>query len=98
MVHRERALENLTVGSGGLVFSQSLLLALVESGVPRDDAYRAVQRCARTAAEEGRDLREVVEPTQGIGLDDAALDRAFDPARLLAQRGRFLDALTWRQP
>ena len=95
VVHPERALANLTVGSRGLVFSQSLLLALVESGVARDDAYRVVQRCARAAADEGRDLREVVE-AQGVGLDAAALDRAFDPERLLAQRGRFLDALTWR--
>ncbi len=35
VLHRERALENLTTGTYGLVFSQSLLLALVESGRPR---------------------------------------------------------------
>ncbi|HEV2426601.1 MAG TPA: hypothetical protein VGS61_00095, partial [Acidimicrobiales bacterium] len=66
-----------------------------ESGMSRDDAYRVVQRCARIAVDERRALREVVE-AEGVGLDAAALDRAFDPERLLAHRGRFLDALTWR--
>ena len=44
-VYPERMLENLDA-SYGLVFSQPVLLALVESGMTRDDAYRAVQRNA----------------------------------------------------
>jgi adenylosuccinate lyase len=34
---------------GGVVFSQRVLLALVESGISREDAYRIVQRNAHTA-------------------------------------------------
>ena len=45
----------------GLVFSQPVLLALVESGMTRDDAYRVVQRDARRAWEEDRDFRAVLE-------------------------------------
>jgi adenylosuccinate lyase len=54
VLHPERALENLTTGTLGLVFSQSVLLALVESGMSRDNAYRIVQRGARQAVEESR--------------------------------------------
>jgi adenylosuccinate lyase len=45
--------------SHGLFFSQRLLLALVESGLSRDDAYRLVQRLAMRAWDEELDLREL---------------------------------------
>ena len=45
VVHADRMRENLDA-SHGLYFSQRLLLALVESGLGRDDAYRLVQRLA----------------------------------------------------
>jgi adenylosuccinate lyase len=92
----ERALENLIEGSLGLVFSQSVLLALVESGMSRDDAYRIVQSSARQAFEERRNFKDVIEENELVTLGNEALARAFDAQRLLAHRGRFLDALTWR--
>ena len=96
VLHPKRALENLTTGSLGLVFSQSVLLALVDSGLSRDDAYRVVQSAARRAIEERRNFREVVESDDEVTLSADALARAFDTDRLLAHRGRFLDALVWR--
>ena len=96
VLHPERALENLTTGSLGLVFSQSVLLALVETGMARDDAYRVVQFAARRAVEERRNFRDVIEEDDAVPLGHEALARAFDTDRLLAHRGRFLDALTWR--
>ena len=48
VVNVERMLENLTTGSLGLLHSQSVLLALVASGMDRDSAYRIVQRDARS--------------------------------------------------
>jgi len=96
VLHPDRALENLTVGSLGLVFSQSVLLALVESGLSRDDAYRIVQSAARRAVEERRSFREVIEEDEDVTLGNAALARAFDTDRLLVHRGRFVEALTWR--
>jgi adenylosuccinate lyase len=96
VVNRERALENLTTGSLGLVFSQSLLLALVAAGRARDDAYRTVQAWSRRAHDGRRPLREVVEEDAGSGLSPKELDEIFDPARLLAHQGRFIDALEWR--
>ena len=96
VLHRDRALANLLVGSRGLVFSQSVLLSLVDAGRSRDDAYRLVQAAARRAVEQDRLFREVIEADDDIDLDAATLDEVFDPARLLAHRGRFLEALTWR--
>src|SRR5487761_2131627 len=92
----ERALYNLTEASLGLVFSQSVLLALVESGVSRDDAYRIVQSAARDAIEQRRNFRDVVEQDDEVTLSNEELERCFDADRLLAHRGRFLEALTWR--
>jgi adenylosuccinate lyase len=59
VVRAERMRRNVD-SSGGLYFSQRLLLALVESGLSRDDAYRAVQRHAMRAWDEGLDFRELV--------------------------------------
>jgi adenylosuccinate lyase len=95
VLYPERALENLTTTSLGLVFSQSVLLALVDSGMSRDDAYRIVQACARTAIEERRNFRDVVNDDPAVTLSNDALERCFDAQRLLAHRGRFLEALTW---
>jgi adenylosuccinate lyase len=96
VLHPERALENLTTASRGLVFSQSVLLALVDSGMSRDDAYRIVQSAARRAIDERRNFRDVVEADDEVTLSNDVLAKAFDTDRLLAHRGRFLDALEWR--
>ena len=96
VLHPERALENLNVHSLGLVYSQSVLLALVESGLSRDDAYRIVQAAARRAVETRTPFREVVNADEGVTLSAEQLDRAFDVQRMLTHCGRFLDALTWR--
>lgn len=96
VLHPERALSNLTEGSLGLVFSQSVLLALIESGMARDQAYRLVQSAARRSIEERRNFRGVIESDEEITLSNEALARAFDLDRLLVHRRRYLDSLTWR--
>ena len=58
VVHADRMRENLDA-SHGLYFSQRLLLALVESGLGRDDAYRLVQRLAMESWDGGHDFREL---------------------------------------
>jgi adenylosuccinate lyase len=74
VVRPERMRENLDSGHG-LYFSQRLLLALVESGLARDEAYRLVQRDAMRAWEEGRDFRELARRDPDIDVD---LDAVFD--------------------
>jgi adenylosuccinate lyase len=96
VVHAERALANLTESSLGLVFSQSVLLALIESGMNRDEAYRIVQKASRAAIEQRRNFRDVIESDDEVALGDAAIARAFDLDRLLSNRRRILESLTWR--
>jgi adenylosuccinate lyase len=64
-VRPERMLRNLE-SSRGLFFSQRLLLALVESGLARGDAYRLVQRHALRAHEKEEDFRELVRADEEI--------------------------------
>jgi adenylosuccinate lyase len=59
VVFPERMRRNLE-SSHFLFFSQRVLLALVESGLTRDEAYRLVQRHAMRAWEEEQDFRELV--------------------------------------
>jgi adenylosuccinate lyase len=89
-------MENLNQGTLGLVFSQSVLLALVESGLSRDDAYRIVQGAAMTSMEQRRNFRDVIQADEAVALDEATLARAFDVERMVAHRQRFIEALTWR--
>jgi adenylosuccinate lyase len=76
VVHEERMRRNLDA-SHGLVFSHRLLLALVESGLQRDEAYRLVQGHAMTAWEEERDFRGFVAADPRIA-DRVDLDAVFD--------------------
>jgi adenylosuccinate lyase len=76
VVRTERMRENLD-SSHRLYFSQRLLLALVESGLARDDAYRLVQRHAMRAWDEGLDFPELVRADAEIaGRVD--VDAVFD--------------------
>ncbi len=93
VIHPERALDNLTNGSFGLVFSQSVLLALVAAGLTRDQAYRIVQRDARAAWTERRPFRQVLEEDAEVSLNEIQLDDAFDLSRALRHVGRFSVAL-----
>jgi adenylosuccinate lyase len=74
VVHTGRMRANLEITCGAL-FSQRVLLALVESGMGRDDAYRIVQRLAQQAWDTQTPLRELLEAEQGVALD---LDAIFD--------------------
>jgi adenylosuccinate lyase len=76
VVYPERMRRNLD-GSHGLFFSHRLLLALVESGLARDVAYRSVQAHAMRAWEEETDFVELVrsDPELAARLD---LDAVFD--------------------
>src|SRR5207248_310400 len=59
-VHADRMLVNLAA-SHGLVFSQPVLLALLEHGLARDDAYRIVQENAMRAWQDGISVRDLLE-------------------------------------
>ena len=90
-VDKERMLENLA-SSFGVVFSQPVLLALVISGMSRDDAYRIVQEDATIAWRDRVQLREVLESDSRVKLSEKQLNDAFDLRRSLVHTSKTLDA------
>jgi len=80
VVNRERMEANLSLG-GGLVFSQRALLALVDKGMGRDEAYRIVQAAALTAWDEGESFRDLFSHDERVSklLGAAEIDDIFDP-------------------
>jgi adenylosuccinate lyase len=82
-VYKDRMLENLNLG-GGIVYSGRVLLALVEAGMSRDDAYAIVQGAAMQAWEGEGGFRELLEEKEEVrerlGTD---LKDLFDPAYAL---------------
>ncbi len=71
-VDAEQMLANLELTHGAL-FSQRILLALVEAGSSRDDAYRVVQELAQRAWDEATPLRELLaadERASGLELEE----------------------------
>jgi adenylosuccinate lyase len=77
--------------TNGLVYSGQLLQDLVEKGMPRDDAYKAVQENAMAAWENDSNFRERVAGDARITkyLDAKGLAYAFDLQRQL----RYVDAI-----
>jgi adenylosuccinate lyase len=81
--------------SGGLVFSQSVLLALIAAGIQREEAYAVVQENAATAHDQGRPLGELLksDPAVTERLDPGEIEACLDPARYLAGVGVIFERL-----
>jgi len=77
LIVREERMRRNVEASHYLFFSQRVLLALVEAGLARDDAYRLVQRNAMRAWDEELDFRELVRADDEIA-SRIDLDRVFD--------------------
>ena len=93
-VFPERMRANLNFG-GGLVYSQGVLLALVERGLSRDDAYRIVQAAAAGAWDEGKDFRAELQGQPDVArlLTAEDLEALFDPGRYLRNLDVVFDRL-----
>ncbi len=87
VVDDKRMLANLD-STRGLVFSQAVLLALIEEqGMSRDEAYRIVQRNAIRAWDEGLALRDVLGQDPDVTLNATLLDRCFSAEHFLRNSG-----------
>jgi adenylosuccinate lyase len=93
VVYPHRMRENLDVG-GGLAYSQNVLLALVDSGMSRNEAYAIVQRAAASAWDEGASFREMIASDLEVRerIRDS-LDELFDPRRALRHLDVVFDRL-----
>ena len=77
----------------GVVYSQSALLALVENGMSRDDAYRIVQQLSRKALDTKTHLRDVLVESLDVNLTHEQLRFIFDESRVLEHASKTMDAL-----
>ena len=77
-VYPERMKQNLEL-TNGMLFSQRVLLALVEKGLSRDHAYEIVQRISIRVWEEGQDFRSLIATDEEVRakLSSEALDELF---------------------
>jgi adenylosuccinate lyase len=91
VVYPERMRQNMEL-SRGLYFSQHVLLALIDSGMSRDEAYRIVQGAAMRAWDEERPYLEVLKEELRV-TDAIDLDAIFDDRRFLAHVGVVFERL-----
>ncbi|HEU5431587.1 MAG TPA: adenylosuccinate lyase [Thermomicrobiales bacterium] len=86
VVYPERMRRNLE-STGGAIYSQPVLLALVDAGMDRQEAYKLVQRHALAAWDEGRSLKESLLADDGVRwlLGSERIEALFDPTPQLAQ-------------
>jgi adenylosuccinate lyase len=84
VVYPERMLANLNA-SGGVVFSQRVMLALVDAGMDRQSAYKLVQGYAHASWDGDLPFREAIDadPTVRSMLSSDQIDALFDPAEQL---------------
>ena len=78
-VYPQRMWENIE-SSRGLIFSQRVLLELVDKGMAREDAYAIVQRNAAVGWDQGEDFRQLIKSDQETAtyLSESELDELFD--------------------
>jgi len=86
--------------SYGLIHSQRVLLALVEGGMLRDDAYRVVQRSAMKAWEQKTPFADLLKADEEVGahLTAEQIDGLLDPGYQLRNMGVIFErvaALDW---
>ena len=80
-VDSDRMKANLD-STNGLVFSQAVMLALIEEGMSRDEAYRLVQRNGMAAWNGEGHLKDLLAADSEVKLKDPALSRCFDLGRI----------------
>jgi adenylosuccinate lyase len=97
-VYPERMIANLEA-TRGLIYSSRVLLALVDAGLTREDAYAVVQRNAMRvwddlqSARSGPSYRELLAADDGCPLEAGVLDAIFDPRAFLTRAGVVFERL-----
>lgn len=95
VVDADRMRANLD-SSGGLIYTSTVLLELVETGLSREDAYAFVQQAAMATWERGTPFRAALTEqaaTAGQQLDEARLDEVCRPEHYLARLAPVFDRL-----
>jgi adenylosuccinate lyase len=98
-VYPDRMRANLEF-TGGLIYSQRVLLALIDSGMDRQDAYKVVQRSALRASESRTTFEEVLLADAVIAerITKETLRSLFDPLDQLRYVDQIFERLGLLQP
>ncbi len=91
-VHSDRMLTNLEA-THGLVYSQAVLLALIDQGATRESAYRIVQRNALRAWETGEELKRLLQDDPEVELSPDELAQCFAQERFVRHVSVVFDRL-----
>ena len=99
VIYPERMRQNLEL-TKGLIYSQRVLLALVDAGMERQAAYKLVQRYALAAWDDGRPFRAALDADEDVTsrLSCAQLDDLFDPMTQLQEVDAILARLGLTAP
>ncbi len=92
IVDTDRMAENLE-STRGLVYSQAVLLGLIDAGMTRDEAYRIVQRNAMKTWDGSGTLQENLAADANVILDDQTLAACFTPERALRNTNAIFERL-----
>lgn len=84
VVDEDRMIENFK-SSFNLVYSQRVLLSLIESGMSREEAYKLVQKTSMTAFEDKKDFKVLLHESEEVKkiLSDSEIEGLFDPSYYL---------------
>ena len=84
IVYPENMLKNLNL-TNGLIFSQEVLLSLVQKGVSREDAYKMVQTNAMQVWEQDKDFKTLLKSDKDIlnFITESEIDSLFDLNKIL---------------
>ena len=90
--HLGNMLKNLNK-TGGLIFSQEVLLALIKKGATREDAYAMVQRNAMQVWDEQKDFKKLLKGEGEIIalLNENEIDNLFDLNKVMCKVFYVLD-------
>jgi adenylosuccinate lyase len=84
IIYPDNMMKNLDK-TGGLIYSQEVLLALVKKGITREESYAMVQRNAMQVWELGKDFKLLLKNDQDVSelLTDNEIDKLFDLNKIL---------------
>ena len=94
IVYPDNMMKNLNL-TNGLIFSQEVLLKLIQAGMSREDAYKLVQKNAMQVWEQKIDFKELIKTDEDISklLSDSEIDSLFDLNKILVNINKIFERL-----
>ena len=94
IIYPERMLENFE-DSNNLVFSQRVMISLIERGMTREDSYRLVQEISMDCWNRGEDFKKAIESNPQITrlIDFPELEELFRPEYYLRNVNKIFDRI-----